>query len=253
MQRSPFKGLLSGGKMKPQGFFITGTDTGVGKTIVTACLLSLYRKHSLNVGIMKPVETGVDPECSSSANSDAKFLMEIARCDDPLSLVSPIRLKPAASPYQAAKMGNRPINIDAIRQSFHTLAGKYENMLVEGAGGLLVPLTFNYLVCDLVRDLGLPLLVVGRNALGTLNHTLLTLRVAKQEGIPVRGVILNRTEPGESNAIEKDHAAIITELSGVPVLGEIPFIGNVSDESFTDERLNLLETNLRFDLLSPGQ
>jgi dethiobiotin synthetase len=237
--------------MKPQGFFITGTDTSVGKTIVTACLLSLYQKHSLSVGVMKPVETGVDPECSSSANSDAKFLMEIARCDDPLALVSPIRLKIPASPYQAAKMENRPINIDAIIQSFHTLAGKYENMLVEGAGGLLVPLTSNYLVCDLIRDLGLPLLVVGRNALGTLNHTLLTLRVAKQEGISVRGVILNRCELGESNAIEKEHAKIITELSGVPVLGEIPFIGNVSDESFKGEILEQMESNLRFDLIKP--
>jgi len=235
--------------MKPQGFFITGTDTGVGKTIVTACLLSLYQKHRLNVGVMKPVETGVDPECS--ANSDAKFLMEICRCDDPLSLVSPVRLKTAASPYQAAKMENSHINVDTIIQSFHTLAGKYENMLVEGVGGLLVPLTSNYLVCDLIRDMGLPLLVVSRNALGTLNHTLLTLRVAKQEGIPVRGVILSRTEPGESNAIEKGHAEIITELSGVPVLGEIPYIGNISDESFTGERLSQLESNLCFDFLSP--
>jgi dethiobiotin synthetase len=239
--------------MKSQGFFITGTDTGVGKTIVTACLLSLYQKHSLNVGVMKPLETGVDPVCSSAANSDAKFLMEISHCDDPLSLVSPIRLKLAASPYQAAKMENRPINIDAILQSFHTLADKYENLLVEGAGGLMVPLTANYLIFDLIRDMGLPLLVVGRNALGTLNHTLLTLRVAKQEGIAVRGVILNQTEPGEPNEIEKGHAKIISELSGVPVLGEIPFIGNVSEESFSGESLDRIENSLDLDLLLPNR
>jgi len=106
---------------------------------------------------MKPIETGVDPQCSSSANSDAKFLLEISRCSDPLSLVSPVRLKPAASPYQAAKMENRPIIADKIIQSFHTLADKYENMLVEGVGGLLAPLTSNYLVCDLARDLCLTL------------------------------------------------------------------------------------------------
>jgi len=235
--------------MKPQGFFITGTDTGVGKTIVTACLLSLFQKRNMSVGVMKPVETGVDPVCS--ANSDAKFLMEISRCLDPLPLVSPIRLKPSASPYQAAKMENSPINVDAILQSYNTLAGKYENLLVEGVGGLLVPLKPNYFVCDLVRDLGLPVLVVGRNALGTLNHTLLTLRAAKQAGIPVRGVILNRTEPGEPNAIERGHAEIITELSQVPVLGEIPFIGNLSDASFTEELLNRLESSIYFNKLKP--
>jgi dethiobiotin synthetase len=236
--------------MKRQGFFITGTDTGVGKTVVTACLLALYRKHGLSAGFMKPVETGVDPEYS--ANSDAQFLLEISRCADPLSLVSPIRLKTPASPYQAARMENRSIDMDSIFQSFQTLTAKYENLLVEGAGGLLVPLKSNYLMSDLIRELGLPLLVVGRNALGTLNHTLLTLRVAKQEGIEVRGVILNRNEPGELDAIEKGHAEIITELSGVPVLGEVPFIGNVSDESFTGELLDRLETCLDFSELKPN-
>ena len=239
--------------MKSQGFFITGTDTGVGKTVVTACLLSLYRKHHVKVGVMKPIETGVDPECSSSANSDAKFLMEIAHSTDPLTLVCPVRLKPAASPYQAAKMENQPVDVDAIIQSYHTLAEKHETMLVEGVGGFLAPIGSDYLVSDLVRDLGLPLLVVARNSLGTLNHTLLTVRAAKHEGISVRGVILNRTEPGESDEIEKDHARVITEFSGVPVLGEIPFIGNMSEKIFSDEMLERLEASLDFSSLKPDQ
>jgi len=232
--------------MAAQGFFITGTDTGVGKTVTTACLLSLYRKHRLNVGVMKPVETGVDPECSSSANSDAKFLMEIAQGSDPLSEVCPVRLKTAASPYQAAKMENRAIDMDRIFNSFRLLADKYDNLLVEGVGGLLVPLQSNYLICDLIRDLGLPLLVVGKNALGTLNHTLLTLRAAQQAGLPVKGVILNRTEAGEKDAIESGHADLITELSGVPVLGEIPYLGQISEKSFTGDLQDKVESNINF-------
>jgi dethiobiotin synthetase len=237
--------------MAKQGFFITGTDTGVGKTVTTACLLSLYRKHGLNVGVMKPIETGVDPKCSSAANSDAKFLMEIAQSVDPLSEVCPVRLKTAASPYQAAKIENRPIDIDRIINGFHQLAGKYDHMLVEGVGGLLVPLTSKYMICDLIRDLGLPLLVVSRNTLGTLNHTLLTLRAAQQAGIEIRGVILNRTKAGGKDSIEQGHADIITELSGVPVLGEIPFLGNISEKSFTDELLDELEASLDFSELIP--
>lgn len=237
--------------MATQGFFITGTDTGVGKTVATACLLSLYRKHRLNVGVMKPIETGVDPQCSSTANSDAKFLMEIAQCEDPLSLISPVRLKTAASPYQAAEIDGCPINIDRIINTFRQLSGKHDHLLVEGVGGLLVPIKPNYLICDLVRDLGLPLLVVSRNALGTLNHTLLTLRAAQQAGVPVRGVILNRCEEGEKDGIEQGHADIITELSGVPVLGEIPFLGQISEKSFTDELLDELEASLDLSQLMP--
>ncbi|MBW1869389.1 MAG: dethiobiotin synthase, partial [Deltaproteobacteria bacterium] len=135
--------------------------------------------------------------------------------------------------------------------SFHQLSDKYDNLLVEGIGGLLVPLKPDYLVCDLIRDLGLPLLVVGKNALGTLNHTLLTLRAAEQAGIAVRGVILNRTEAGEKDAIESGHAGIITEFSGIPVLGEIPFLGQISEKSFTDDLLDKVETGLDFSELIP--
>jgi dethiobiotin synthetase len=237
--------------MAAQGFFITGTDTGVGKTVTTACLLSLYRKHRLNVGVMKPIETGVDPECSSSANSDAKFLLEVCQSSDPLSEVCPVQLKTAASPFQAAKIDNRAIDIDRIINSFHQLSDKYDNLLVVGVGGLLVPLKPEYLVCDLIRDLGLPLLVVGRNTLGTLNHTLLTLRAAEQAGIAIRGVILNRTEPEENNAIESGHAGIITEFSGIPMLGEIPFLGQISEKSFSDELLDKVEASLDFGELIP--
>lgn len=239
--------------MAAQGFFITGTDTGVGKTVATACLLSLYRKHRLNVGVMKPIETGVDPECSSAANSDAKFLMEVCQSSDPLSEVCPVQLKTAASPLQAAKIDDRAIDMDQIINGFHHLSDKHDNLLVEGIGGLLVPLKPGYLVCDLIRDLDLPLLVVGKNALGTLNHTLLTLRAAEQAGIAIRGVILNRTEAGEGNAIESDHASIITEFSRVPVLGKIPFLGQISGRSFTDDLLDEVEAGLDFRKLIAGE
>ncbi|MFQ5451369.1 MAG: dethiobiotin synthase [Nitrospinaceae bacterium] len=232
-----------------QGFFITGTDTGVGKTVITACLLSLFKKHGMDVGVMKPLETGVDPECSSAANSDALFLMELAGTGDPLAEVSPFRFKPAASPCQAARLENRSIEPGKIVRGLRQLADRHELMLVEGIGGLLVPITPTYFVCDLVRDLGLPLLVVARVTLGTLNHTLLTLRVAIQMGIEVRGVLLNHLEPGEGTGIEKNQGSILTEISGIPIVGECPFMGPVSEKNFTPERLNRIEEWLDFDYL----
>ena len=222
--------------MKPKGYFISGTDTGVGKTVVTACLLALYRKQEINAGIMKPIETGVDPECSSGANSDAKFLLEVSGNQDALEEVCPVSLKPAAAPLQAARMIGQTLDIDSIVRNFRKLQSRHDQMLVEGIGGLMVPLKRDYLVLDLIKDIQLPLIVVSRIALGTLNHTLLTLKTAQETGIEIAGVILNRLKNEPLNEIELEQADLIEELSGIPVLGECPFINPVSVEQF-DKKL----------------
>ena len=221
--------------MRPKGYFITGTDTNVGKTVVTACLLALYRKQGIRTGIMKPIETGVDPTCSSEANSDAKFLLKISGNRDTLEEVCPIRLKPAAAPLQAARMANQSLDIDLIMENFRRLQTRHNQMLVEGIGGLMVPLKPNYLVSDLIKDMQLPLIVVSRIALGTLNHTLLTLKVAQEAGIEIAGIILNRQKIRPLNEIELQQTDLIQELSGLPVLGECPFIDPVSAEQFGEK------------------
>ena len=222
--------------MQSKGYFISGTDTGVGKTVVTASLLSYYRKLGIKTGIMKPIETGVDPECSSEANSDAKFLLEISGNKDTIEEVCPIRLKPAASPLQAARMINQTVNIDSIMKNFYRLQTRYEQMLVEGIGGLMVPIKLDYLVSDLIKDIQLPLIIVSRFSLGTLNHTLLTLRAAQENKIEIAGIILNRLKNEPLSEIEMEQTNLIEELSGVPILGDCPFINSVSSEGF-DEKL----------------
>ena len=220
--------------LKSKGYFITGTDTNVGKTVVTACLLSLYRKHGIDTGVMKPIETGVDQECSSEANSDAKFLLSISGNKDSLEEVCPIRLKPAAAPLQASRIIGQNLDINLIIESFHKLQVKHDQMLVEGIGGLLVPLTPKYLVSDLIKDIGLPLIIVSRTSLGTINHTLLTIKAAKEAGIEIEGIILNNSENRTLNEVEQEQASLIQELSGIPVLGECPYIDSVSLEKFND-------------------
>jgi dethiobiotin synthetase len=232
--------------MPAQGLFITGTDTGVGKTVVTAAFLAWLRHQGLKPGVMKPIETGVDSECSSPANSDALFLMECGGIEDALAEVCPIRMKPAASPFQAATIENRSIQPERILSAYRTLSGKYDWILVEGIGGVRVPIIHDYGVVDLMRDLGLPAVVVARYPLGTLNHTLMTLDTLKQNGIPVRGVIFNRAGPEAPNTIEQGQPRLIEELSGVKVLGEFPYIDNLNTESFTPEKLKELETSVDF-------
>ncbi len=232
--------------MPAQGLFITGTDTGVGKTVVTAAILAYFQHQGKKAGFMKPIETGVDNECSSPANSDALFLMETGGIEDPLAEVCPIRLKPAASPFQAAMIENRSIQPETILSAYEKLSGQYDWMLVEGIGGVQVPITRDYRMVELMRDLGLPAVVVVRYQLGTLNHTLLTLDTLKQKGIPVKGVIFNRTGPQAPDAIEQDQPRLIEELSGTQVLGEFPYIDNLNTQSFSPERLKQLERCIDF-------
>ena len=232
--------------MPAQGLFITGTDTGVGKTVVTAAILAWLQHRGKKVGVMKPIETGVDSECSSPANSDALFLMECGGIKDALAEICPIRLKPAASPFQAALIENRSIQPETILSAYRTLSEKYDWMLVEGIGGVRVPITRDTGVMDLMRDLGLPAVVVARYQLGTLNHTLMTLDTLKQNGIPVRGVVFNQTRPEAPDAIEQNQPRLIEELSGTQVLGEFPYIDNLNTQSFSPEKLKELETSVDF-------
>jgi dethiobiotin synthetase len=236
--------------MPAQGLFITGTDTGVGKTVVTAAILAYFQHQGKKAGVMKPIETGVDNECSSPANSDALFLMETGGIEDPLAEVCPIRLKPAASPFQAAMIENRSIQPETILSAYEKLSGQYDWMLVEGIGGVQVPITRDYGMVELMRDLGLPAVVVVRYQLGTLNHTLLTLDTLKQNGIPVKGIIFNRTGPQAPDAIEQDQPRLIEELSGAKVLGEFPYIENLNTQSFSPEKLKKLEASLDFSGLT---
>lgn len=224
-----------------KGFFITGTDTGVGKTVVTACLLSLFRKYHMEAGVMKPIETGVTRHTAS----DAELLMNTANVDDAINDVSPVRFKTPASPWQASQAEKRPIDIKLILQKFHLLASRHEYMLVEGVGGILAPITEKYLVIDLIRDLRLPVIVVAHYTLGTLNHTLLTLKTAQAADITVRGIIFNQTAPQKS-AIEKAQPALVRELTPVPILGECPYIKGVSSASFTPKLLTRIEQKLDF-------
>jgi dethiobiotin synthetase len=238
--------------MPAQGLFITGTDTGVGKTVVTAAILAYLRHQGRRTGVMKPIETGVDSKCSSPANSDALFLMEAGDIEDDLSEVCPIRLKPAASPFQAALIENRILQPGAILSAYRALSEKYDWMLLEGIGGVRVPITRDTGVMELMHDLGLPVVVVARYQLGTLNHTLMTLDTLKQNGIPVRGVVFNQTGPEIPDAIEQDQPRLVEELSGTKVLGELPYIDNLSTDSFSPEKLKALETSIDFSqLISP--
>jgi len=203
-----------------QGIFVTGTDTGVGKSIVAATLAYLLRMSGARVGVMKPVTSGCREENGGLVSDDALLLCRSAgiECSDD---VAPYRLREALAPAEAAKIDGVRIDFSRIRESYQRLAAANDVMIVEGAGGLMVPLAGGLLVADLVRDLNLPLLVVARPDLGTINHTVLTCYAAQQMGLSVAGVIVNNLPeaPGRAEQSAPHH---IGSLCGAPVLGLWP-------------------------------
>ena len=176
-----------------RGLFITGTDTGVGKTFVSCALARGLRAAGVDVGVMKPIETGVPAE----GPEDARALRLAAGVDDPLDLICPVRFPLPASPEAAARAEGQTVSLAPIHDAFDSLARRHRFMLVEGAGGLLVPIDAHTDMADLARRLDLPLLLVARAGLGTVNHTRLTLEAAEARGLEVFGVVISHSAAKE--------------------------------------------------------
>lgn len=204
--------------------FVTGTDTGVGKTTVAAGLLAALRRQGFRVGAVKPVETGCALVEGALVPDDARLLRDAAGLDAPLDLVAPHRYATPVAPAVAARREGRPFSLAAVEASLASVRRLAPDLtLVEGAGGLLVPYDDALLAADLVATLRLPLLVVARASLGTINHTLLTITEARRRGLSVVGVVLSRVL-AERGPDEDDNAAEIERLARVRVLGTVPHL-----------------------------
>ncbi len=213
------------------GIFITGTDTDVGKTLVTGGLAALLQESGIDVGVMKPVESGCRRESSGLVPEDALFLREMSGCRDELELINPYALEHPLAPAVAAELEGVDIQLEVIREAYITLASRHELVLVEGAGGILAPVTARCFMADLARELGgLPLLVVARAMLGTINHTLLTLYYARREGVDVLGIVMNHTSP-QYGLVESLNREALRRWGGVPFLGSLPFLPSTDPDS----------------------
>lgn len=228
-----------------KGIFITGTDTGVGKTIVAGALSVALRDMGCRVGVMKPIETGCKREGKRLIPSDAILLKEAAEAKDSLSIINPYRFEMPLAPAVASKLKGVRINISRILESYNILRERYEVVIVEGAGGLLVPIYKGYLFIDLIRDMGIPILVVARPGLGTINHTLLTIRCAEEYGIRIIGIVINHTTRKKTDLSYKTNPIVIKRLSDVPILGVLPFIRGLKKNP---EKLKRLDARNLLDL-----
>ncbi|MDP6977281.1 MAG: dethiobiotin synthase [Myxococcota bacterium] len=199
-----------------RGWFVTGTDTGVGKTVVSCAIARGLRDRGIDLGVMKPVETGVE----EAGPQDAQKLRAAAGVDDALDEICPFQFALPAAPNVAAAAENRAVDLDILTSGFERLASRHETMLVEGAGGLLVPVTDEVDMAQLAQRLGLDVIVVARMALGTINHSLLTLREIERRGVALAGVVLSESDGALSKADEANLQHLRRAL-GDRVLAEI--------------------------------
>ncbi|MFH1624631.1 MAG: dethiobiotin synthase [Pseudomonadota bacterium] len=206
-----------------RGVFVTGTDTEVGKTVVAAGLAGALKARGIDVGVMKPIATGATRTRNGLISNDVRFLLKSIECDDDLDLVNPITMELPLAPLVASRLDNLEIELDKVRESYLKLSQKHDFIVVEGIGGILVPIKEGYFVSDMIGEFGLPLIVVARPGLGTINHTLLTVREALRKGIEVRGFIINGMDEREGGIAERTNPKVIEEASHLPFLGVLPF------------------------------
>jgi dethiobiotin synthetase len=200
---------------KSKTVFITATDTAVGKTVTAFVLGVLLKSKGFNVGVMKPVQC---------AGEDAQFLKKNLGLGDDLRVINPFYAPEPLSPHLAFRRAKITFDKRRVLDCLKELRGRHDIVLAEGAGGLMVPLTNGYYNADLIADLKAEVIIVSRLGLGTINHTLLTVNEAKRRGLKMRGLIFCQTKPGSKTLPERTNPQEIEKLSGVKVLGIIPYL-----------------------------
>lgn len=212
--------------------FVTGTDTGVGKTTAGCALLAAWRKLGLPASPLKPLETGCPP---GTIGPDAARLAAAAGTDP--ARAGLLRFAEPICPEAASRAEDRPIDVPALLVACRERAA--EPTLIEGAGGLLVPIAPGYTMADLAADLGARILIVARTRLGTLNHTLLTLFECRRRRLPVIGVLMNRTDDVVGPE-ERDNTELLAAHGGVEILGTLPHLHEISPEELAEAALQVL-------------
>jgi dethiobiotin synthetase len=226
-----------------RGIFITGTDTGVGKTFVACGLAALLRESGYRVGVMKPAETGCVGDDGNWAPQDALALQAAAGCETPLAQICPYQFREPLAPSVAAEREGRRVDVERLMDIYGEIRAAHDITLVEGAGGLMVPLLPSYTYADFARVLKLPVIVVAANRLGAVNHLTLTLEHASCKGVSVLGYILNRVSNENSLAADTNRD-VLSCLTGVPCLGELPFIATSQPGKNFPREVFELELNL---------
>lgn len=212
------------------GLFVTGTDTEVGKTVVAGGIAACLRRHGCSVGVFKPIATGCTRRRGRLFSADTEFLAHCADTSQSLDQITPAMFTQPLAPAVAAKHACKTIDLDLLRQAFKLAQDEHDYVIVEGIGGLAVPLVDQYTVADFAAECGLPAIVVSRAGLGAINHTQLTVAYAQQHSIRVLGIVINQYDVEAIGIAEETNPQQINELSELPILAIVPHDAQTSVE-----------------------
>ena len=219
-------------------FFVTGTDTDVGKTCVSASIAKHLRDIDVDVGVMKPFASGYKAS-SNSVSEDVEILMKYSEVTDPIDLVNPYYFEIPTSPYDACKQLNLEIDISKVIESYKQLTSIHDVVIVEGIGGIMTPISKNYFVSDLISDLQLESIIVTGSKIGTVNHLMLTYEHARQKNLKLKGFLVNQNVSDGYELSNLKHQ--IFGLTGNKVFGAIPFQKSFNIESYVKNFLNFVD------------
>ena len=212
-----------------KGIFITGTDTGVGKTFVASILAKLIETKGIRVGVMKPV--------SSGGREDSEILAGSVSGKMNQDLINPVYFKKPLAPYAASELEGKLMDLEKVFHAFNELKSKNDFLIVEGIGGLLVPLKDRYLVADMIKDFELPAIIVVDSKLGCINHTLLSCEAARNRKIRVKGLIINRLSNIDGEELDVKNIELIKKFSCFDTLGIVPHKPIITDNILNIDRV----------------
>jgi len=202
--------------------FVTGTDTNVGKTVIAGAIANYFLRQRVRIAVAKPIATGCVKRREGLVSEDAEFLASCADARFPLDLICPIRYKEPLAPTVAADRADEPVDWRVVDRCLELMAAESDVMIIEGVGGVMVPLDHEHTVLDLARWLRLPAVIVARPSLGTLNHTLLTISALRRANVDIAGVVINRYPDDSPSVAEETAPAYIEKFGKVPVLALVP-------------------------------
>ena len=226
-----------------ESFFVSGTDTDIGKTYITAGLAITLRKMGIDVGVMKPFAAG-SAQKNGFKSEDVKILSNAAKVNDSESLVNPQFFPIPASPYTAWKNLKIKPNIPLILNSFKRLSKLHEMILVEGMGGIMTPILKDYYITNLIKEMKISTVIVTRSKVGTINHTIMTVKMCEKYKIPVKGIIISNFD--DDGYPIKELKRDLQNLTGIKVLGSIPFLKDINNDVSLSR---IFRNNIDFKLL----
>jgi dethiobiotin synthetase len=205
-----------------RGLFITGTDTGVGKTLVAGGIARILSQDGLQVGVFKPVASGCTHQYEGLVNADSDFLRMCSGCDFELSVINPVGFITPAAPVVCQERERRRVDFGAVAAAYEKICAESEVMIVEGIGGVRVPISGDVDVLEMMKWFALPVVVVSRPSLGTINHTLLTIDAVRDAGLELLGVVINGYDALSATVAEETVADVIEEYGDVDILSIVP-------------------------------